>query len=75
MIPDKKKENEREEDDRHEYIPGVQEKSTLGGAYNTGVTSDDPEEKDEIEKKGSLAVLKPRSDSKDEDQKKSESSD
>jgi hypothetical protein len=48
------------EDSRHEYIPGVQEKSTLGGAFNTGVTSDDPDEKDEIEKKGALANLKPR---------------
>lgn len=47
-------------DDRHEYIPGVQEKSTLGGAYNSGVTSDDPAEKEEIEKKGSLAQLKPK---------------
>lgn len=60
MLPDKK--NTKEEDGRHEYIPGVQEKSTLGGAYNTGVTSEDPEEKDEIEKKGSLAVLKPKED-------------
>jgi hypothetical protein len=49
------------EDSRHEYIPGVQEKSTLGGAFNTGVTSDDPDEKDEIEKKGALANLKPKS--------------
>jgi hypothetical protein len=48
------------EDSRHEYIPGVQEKSTLGGAFNTGVTSDDPDEKDEIEKKGALANLKPK---------------
>lgn len=48
--------------DRHEYIPGVQEKSTIGGAYNTGVTSDDPAEKEEIEKKGSLANLKPKED-------------
>jgi hypothetical protein len=48
------------EEGRNEYIPGVQEKTTLGGSYNTGVTSDDPEEKDEIEKKGSLANLKPK---------------
>lgn len=73
MIPDKK--NQKEEDQRHEYIPGVQEKSTLGGEYNTGVTSDDPEEKNEIEKKGSLAVLKPKKDSKDEGEGQSESSD
>ena len=58
MEEDKK--NMPEADDRHEYIPGVQEKSTIGGAYNTGVTSHDPDEKDEIEKKGSLAKLRPR---------------
>jgi hypothetical protein len=45
---------------RNEYIPGVQEKATLGGAYNTGVTSDDPEEKEQIEKQGTLANLKPK---------------
>lgn len=60
MSEDKKKKPEA--DDRHEYIPGVQEKSTIGGAYNSGVTSDDPAEKDEIEKKGSLANLKPKED-------------
>ena len=56
------KKNTRMDDDHQKYIPGVQEKSTLGGKYNTGVTSHDPEEKDEIEKKGSLAILKPRED-------------
>ena len=64
MTPDKK--DQKEEDRRHEYIPGVQEKSTLGGAFNTGVTSEDPEEKEEIEKKGSLAVLKPKADNPEE---------
>lgn len=63
MQPDKK--NQREEDERNMYIPGVQEKATLGGAYNSGVTSDDPEEKNEIEKKGSLAVLKPKKDAEE----------
>lgn len=53
-------------DDRHEYIPGVQEKATLGGAYNSGVTSDDPAEKEEIEKKGSLARLKPKEERENE---------
>jgi hypothetical protein len=62
MAEDKK--NKPESDDRHEYIPGVQEKATLGGAYNSGVTSDDPDEKDEIEKKGSLANLKPKDENK-----------
>lgn len=65
MQPDKK--NQREEDERNMYIPGVQEKTTLGGAYNSGVTSDDPEEKDEIEKKGSLAVLKPKKDAEEQE--------
>lgn len=60
------KKNKPDAEGRHQYIPGVQEKSTIGGAYNTGVTSDDPEEKDEIEKKGSLAVLKPREDRENE---------
>jgi hypothetical protein len=55
------RDKKEEEDSRHEYIPGVQEKSTIGGAFNTGVTSDDPDEKDEIEKKGALANLKPKS--------------
>lgn len=59
-MPTNNKIRKQEEDDRHEYIPGAQEKTTLGGAYNTGVTSDDPEEKDEIEKKGTLANLKPK---------------
>jgi hypothetical protein len=54
------KKNKPDAEERHQYIPGVQEKATLGGAYNTGVTSDDPEEKDHIEKQGSLAVLKPK---------------
>lgn len=58
MAEDKSKQPDRA--DRHEYIPGIQEKSTLGGAFNTGVTSEDPEEKEQIEKQGSLANIKPR---------------
>lgn len=54
------KEDKRMRDDHQEYIPGVQEKTTIGGEHNTGVTSSDPEEKNEIEKKGSLAQLKPK---------------
>lgn len=63
MAEDKSKKPDRE--DRHEYIPGVQEKSTIGGAFNTGVTSDDPQEKEEIEKKGSLANIKPKEEKPD----------
>ena len=58
MTEDRKNKPDRE--DRHEYIPGAQEKSTIGGDFNTGVTSHDPDEKEEIEKKASLANLKPR---------------
>jgi hypothetical protein len=62
MQKDDKKDDRRMNDDHQEYIPGVQEKSTIGGAYNTGVTSSDPEEKEQIEKKASLAKLKPKDD-------------
>ncbi len=62
MSDDKSKKPDRE--DRHEYIPGVQEKTSIGGAFNSGVTSDDPAEKEEIEKKGSLANIKPKEDTK-----------
>ena len=55
-----KRDRQKEEEGRNEYIPGAQEKANIGGAYNTGVTSDDPDEKDEIEKKGALANLKRR---------------
>lgn len=37
--------------DDSKYDPEVSEKTSLGGDFNTGVTSDDPAEKDEIEKK------------------------
>jgi hypothetical protein len=37
------------------------EKASIGGAYNSGVTSDDPEEKKQIEKKGSMGKKQPGS--------------
>ncbi|MGB8193852.1 MAG: hypothetical protein WCF67_18105 [Chitinophagaceae bacterium] len=37
--------------------PQPQEKTSLGGDFNSGVTSHDPAEKDEIEKKGALANI------------------
>ncbi len=40
-----------------EQQPRIQEKTTLGGDFNSGVTSHDPAEKDEIEKKGSMANI------------------
>jgi hypothetical protein len=66
------KKDPRHEEGRNEYIPGVQEKTTLGGAFNSGVTSDDPEEKNEIEKKGSLANLKPKKDSSEQEDQNTE---
>lgn len=49
------KDDNRMHDDHQKYIPGVQEKASLGGDFNSGVTSHDPDEKREIEKKASLA--------------------
>lgn len=37
------------------------EKSRVGGDYNSGVTSDDPAEKEQIEKQGSLGKNQPKS--------------
>lgn len=66
----KNSDQQKKDEGRHEYIPGVQEKSTIGGSFNTGVTSDDPAEKDEIEKQGALAHIKSKAtdteDSRDE---------
>jgi hypothetical protein len=38
-----------------------EEKSRVGGDYNSGVTSDDPAEKEEIEKQASLGKNQPKS--------------
>ena len=38
-----------------------EEKSRVGGDYNSGVTSDDPAEKEKIEKQGSLGKHQPKS--------------
>ena len=38
-----------------------EEKSRVGGDYNSGVTSDDPAEKEQIEKQGSLGKHQPKS--------------
>jgi len=66
ILMTEERKNKPEADDRHEYIPGVQEKSTIGGKHNTGVTSEDPEEQEQIEKKGSMATLKPKEDRENE---------
>lgn len=45
-------------DNESEYQPATpQEKTSIGGDFNSGVTSHDPSEKDEIEKKGALANI------------------
>jgi hypothetical protein len=41
-------------------LPRTNEKTTLGGDFNTGVTSDDPAEKEEIERKGTMANVRTR---------------
>jgi len=38
-----------------------QEKTTLGGQFNSGVTSNDAAEKDEIERQGTMANINQRS--------------
>jgi hypothetical protein len=47
----------------------IQEKTSLGGEFNSGVTSNDPAEKDEIEKKGALANIDQSSLRTEEEQK------
>lgn len=37
------------------------EKASVGGDYNSGVTSEDPEEKEQIEKQASLGKNQPKS--------------
>lgn len=50
-------------------VHSTQEKTTLVGAHNSGVTSDDPVRKEEIEKKGTLAEDKDQpSQGKDKEQ-------
>jgi hypothetical protein len=39
----------------------AEEKSRVGGDYNSGVTSEDPAEKEEIEKQASLGKNQPKS--------------
>ena len=39
----------------------VNEKTSAGGSYNSGVTSDDPQEKEQIEKQGTLGKQQPSS--------------
>ena len=52
-----------------------QEKSSLGGDYNSGVTSGDANEKDQIEKQATLGKSQPRSaERKKEEMKRSKES-
>jgi hypothetical protein len=54
------KNNEEREREGTPYNPEVSEKTSIGGTHNTGVTSEDPEEKELIEKQGTMAKLKPK---------------
>jgi hypothetical protein len=65
--PDRvKSDKEKEQVQPHQ----MDEKASIGGDYNSGVTSDDPEEKDQIEKQASLGKAQPKSQKeKDEDGK------
>jgi hypothetical protein len=55
-----------------EYQPVTpQEKTSIGGDFNSGVTSHDPSEKDEIEKKGAMANID-QSGVKTEEERKTE---
>ena len=45
------------ENNRSEFLHQPQEKTTLGGDFNSGVTSNDAMEKEEIEKKGGMANI------------------
>ena len=56
------------------HIDPSKEKASIGGQYNSGVTSDDPEEKDQINKKGSLYEKQPASDEDRERSKKQQDS-
>jgi hypothetical protein len=47
--------------DTNKSTPVQDEKSRVGGDYNSGVTSEDPAEKDEIEKQASLGKNQPKS--------------
>ena len=53
------KNNEERQREGTPYNPEANEKTSLGeGVHNTGVTSDDPAEKEMIEKQGTMAKLK-----------------
>lgn len=53
-----KKEDVKE---KNREIKPEDEKSRIGGDYNSGVTSDDPDEKEQIEKQASLGKNQPPS--------------
>ena len=47
--------NQEERDQLKEFV--TQEKTSLGGEFNSGVTSQDDAEREEIEKKGAMANI------------------
>lgn len=52
------------------HIDPAKEKASIGGQYNSGVTSDDPEEKEQINKKGTMYEKQPESDEEREQTRK-----
>ena len=52
-----KPDKEKEQVQRHQ----MDEKASIGGAFNSGVTSDDPDEKEQIEKQATLGKTQPKS--------------
>ena len=48
--------NQGQGDNPRQNLP-PQQKTTIGGQFNSGVTSNDQEEKDKIEKQGSMANI------------------
>lgn len=54
--PERKNGNQSRNESEYQ-APTPQEKTSLGGDFNSGVTSHDPSEKDEIEKKGAMANI------------------
>jgi hypothetical protein len=52
-----KPDKEKEQVQRHQ----MDEKASIGGDFNSGVTSDDPDEKEQIEKQASLGKSQPKS--------------
>lgn len=62
--PERGPDKEKEQVQPHQ----MDEKASIGGDYNSGVTSDDPDEKDQIEKQASLGKSQPKSQKEKEEE-------